>query len=125
MDENHPTFTLFYDSDCPFCSREVRWLKSRDTQDRLRLIDIAEDEFDAQNYGKTQKEFMARIHGMTPSGELIEGVEVFQKAYEAVGLGYLLSFTKLPGLKQLSSAGYYLFAKMRVPLGRLFRRCGC
>lgn len=59
---------------------------------------------------------MARIHGVLPGGELVEGVEVFRRAYAAVGLGWLLAPTRWPGLRRLADAGYRLFARNRLRL---------
>ncbi len=123
MDSPVPQFTMLYDGECPLCVREVRWLKKRDSKNSLQLIDITDAEFKAEEFGKTQDELMAKIHGVTSAGELVEGVEVFRQAYSAVGLGYLLSLTKYPVIRELSDLAYRGFAKIRIPLGRLLGRC--
>lgn len=63
---------------------------------------------------------MDRIHGRLPSGELIEGVEVFRRLYAAVGFSWLVAPTRLPGVRHLLDAAYELFAKNRL---RLTGRC--
>jgi predicted DCC family thiol-disulfide oxidoreductase YuxK len=66
---------------------------------------------------------MARMHAVRPDGSLVEGVEVFRRAYAALGLGWLLAPTAWPDLRQLSDAGYRWFARNR---GRLTGRAvGC
>ena len=110
-----PVFELFYDGDCPLCAREVAALKRLDRRrGRLALTDIAAPEFDASRYGRPQEELMARIHGRLPDGTWVEGVEVFRRAYGAVGLGWLLAPTRWPGLRRVADAAYRVFARNRL-----------
>jgi len=53
-------FTLLYDGECPFCRREVEWLRRRDREDRLSLEDIADPGIDPAQYGLTQEDVCAR-----------------------------------------------------------------
>ena len=87
-----------------------------DGRGRLGRIDIAAEDFDASAYGRTQQELMARIHGVLPNGELVEGVEVFRRAYAAVDRGWLLGWTRLPLLRPVADAAYRLFARNRLRL---------
>jgi predicted DCC family thiol-disulfide oxidoreductase YuxK len=57
---------------------------------------------------------MARIHGVLPDGTAIEGVEVFRRAYAAVGLGWLMAPTRWPGLRRLADLAYRIFARNRL-----------
>ncbi|MDZ4830431.1 MAG: DUF393 domain-containing protein [Phycisphaerae bacterium] len=116
--------TIFYDSECPFCVREVEWLARRAGASSLQPVDVASSEFDPRPYGRTVEEFMARIHGLDEHGELIEGMDVFRAAYRAAGLGWLIAPTAWPLLRPLCNLGYRVFARYRVRLGRLFgRKC--
>lgn len=117
-------FTLFYDGECPFCVREVRWLLRRSREGRLGAIDIAAPDFDAAAFGGTPESFMARIHGRRGDGTMVVGMQVFREAYAAVGLGWLVAPTGWPILRPLFDAGYRWFARNRVRLGRMFGR-GC
>ncbi|MCG8589111.1 MAG: DUF393 domain-containing protein [Proteobacteria bacterium] len=107
-------FRLLYDGDCPVCAREVAWLRRRNRHGRLALEDIAAPGFDAARYGLEPAQVMARIHGVLPGGRVIEGMEVFRRAYAAVGLGFLLAPTGWPGLRPLCDAAYALFARNRL-----------
>ena len=66
------------------------------------------------------QDFMDEIHGRLPDGQWITGVEVFRRLYAAVGLGPLVSLTRLPGISHGLEAGYQVFAKNRL---RLTGRC--
>jgi predicted DCC family thiol-disulfide oxidoreductase YuxK len=115
----------YYDGECPLCVREVRLLQRLDRRGRLRFVDIADRRFDAAAVGVPLERLMDRIHGRLPDGTIVEGVEVFRRLYTAVGLGFLVAPTRLPGVRQLLDLAYRWFAKNRL---RLTGRCdarGC
>ncbi len=108
-------FKLLYDGDCPLCKREVTGLRRLDRgRGWLALEDIAAPGFDAFRYGLDPERVMARIHGVLPDGRVVEGMEVFRRAYGAVGLGWLLAPTRWPGLRRLFDAAYRFFARNRL-----------
>ena len=106
---------VLYDGECPLCAREIRFLERRDRgRGRIQFEDIADPSFDSQRYGVEAGELMARVHGVLPSGDLIEGVEVFRRAYSAVGLAWLMAPTRVPGLRNLLDLAYRVFARNRL-----------
>ena len=112
-----PSFRILYDGECPLCLREIAMLRKLDRgRGRLDCEDIAAPDFDAGRYGRTQRDLMARIHGVLPDGSVIEGVEVFRRAYAAVGLGWLVAPTRWPLLRPLADAAYRWFARNRLRL---------
>lgn len=117
-------FTLLYDSECPFCRLEVEWLRRRDQHGRLGAIDIAADGFDPAQFGLDRKRVHARLHGVRADGTVIEGMPAIRAAWAAAGLGWVMAPTGWPVLRWFADLGYLVFARYRVPLGRLFgRRC--
>lgn len=111
---------VFYDGDCPLCTREIDMLKRRDERGRIRFTNIAAEAFDAASVGFDHAALMARIHGRLPSGERIEGVEVFRRLYAAIGFGWLVAVSRAPGISQLLDLAYRWFARNRL---RLTGRC--
>lgn len=111
---------VFFDGECPLCVREINMLRWLDKKQHIRFTDIAAPNFEPASTGLSMATLMDRIHGRLPSGELIEGVEVFRRLYGAVGLGVLLAWTKWPVLRALADWGYRTFAKNRL---RLTGRC--
>ncbi len=105
---------VFYDGACPLCMREINMLRRWDRRQQIRFTDIAAPEFTAESVGRKYDDLMARIHGRLPSGEWIEGVEVFRRLYSAVGFGPVVWLTRLPGVSQLLDFGYRLFARNRL-----------
>jgi len=106
---------VLFDGGCPLCAREIRLLEKLDRgRGRIQLEDIAAPGFDPGVYGLGARQLMARIHGVLPDGGVIEGVEVFRRAYAAVGLGWLLAPTRWPGLRWLADRAYRTFARNRL-----------
>ena len=111
---------VYYDGACPLCMREIRMLRKLDRKGRIAFTDIAASGFDPASVGLTMPELMEKIRGRLPTGEMIEGVEVFRRLYAAVGFGPLVALTRAPGLSHLLDAGYRAFARNRL---RLTGRC--
>ena len=111
---------VFYDGDCPLCMREIRMLMGRDRAGSIRFTNIAASGFDAHAVGLDPSTLMKKIHGRLPSGEFIEGVEVFRRLYDAVGFGALVKLSRAKGVSHALDAAYSLFAKNRL---RLTGRC--
>ena len=107
--------TVFYDSLCPVCNTEVKFIRRRDEkrENSIEFIDITEPGFTAENYGFTLQEAVASMHGLDAQGKIITGVEVFRQMYAAVGLGWVLSFTRLPIIRNLANLSYKIFAYFR------------
>ena len=109
-------FEVFYDGDCPLCLKEINMLRRMDREKKIVFTDIASETFFPESTGRSMEELMARIHGRLPDGSLVEGVDVFRHLYTAVGLGPVVSLTRLPGVTQLLDFGYLLFAKHRLKI---------
>ncbi len=112
-------FTIFYDGACPICSREMRFLKSRNKRGTLAFQDTAATGFDPATYGLPDAH-QRLIHGMLPDGGLVKGVEVFRRAYGEVGLGWLLAPTGWPILRPIFDRFYIVFARNRKRISKLF-----
>jgi len=106
---------ILYDGDCPLCAREIRMLRRLDGgRRRIAFEDIAAPGHDAAVYGLDHATLMARIHAVLPDGQVIEGVEVFRRAYTAVGWGALVAPTRWPLIRNLADAAYAVFARNRL-----------
>jgi predicted DCC family thiol-disulfide oxidoreductase YuxK len=110
---------LLYDGQCPFCRREIHWLKRWDRMGYLALEDITDPVFDPGRYGLTHAEVTKELHGILPSGRIVRGVEAIRQAYRTIGLGWLVAPTAWPGLRLVANGLYGAFARFRLPLGNL------
>ena len=115
---------LLYDGACPFCRREVEWLKQRDQSGNLAVEDISDPDFDPVQYGLTAEEVMGALHGVLPDGRIVRRVEAIRLAYEAIGLGWLVAPMRWPVVHSILDLLYRAFARNRVWLGGLLGR-GC
>ena len=115
---------MLYDGDCPLCMREVNMLRKRDDGNgKIWFVDVAEEGFEegpGAAFGIDYETAMATIHAVEREKDgalrVISGVEVFQKLYEAVGLGWVYGFLKVPALKAATEAVYRVWAAARLPL---------
>ena len=112
------SFTVLYDSACPFCRAEVRWLLRRAPTGALAAEDIADPRFDPGRFGLTRDEVVRELCGVRSDGVVTRGMESIRACYRAAGLGWLVAWTEWPGFRRVADAGYRLFARYRVPLGR-------
>ncbi len=128
----NPEVEVYYDGLCPLCRREIELLRRLDRRDRIRFTDISAPGFSAASLGLDHQQLMARIHARvarepapppqrpSESGELIEGVEVFRRLYQAVGFGPLVALSRLPGISWGLDRAYAWFARNRL---RITGRC--
>lgn len=82
---------LLWDSECPLCVREVEGLRahaaSKFDDSPVVFVDVADLDYDAaENGGVGYERAMGKIHAVDADGQVVEGVEVFRKTYEALGL---------------------------------------
>ena len=111
--------TLLFDGGCPFCLREVEFLRSRDTLNKIRFVDIDSSDYQPSFYsGISYKEAMGRIHAINESGEILKDVAVFREVYRLIGLGWIYAPTDWPILSSLIDQVYKTWAQWRLPLTR-------
>lgn len=116
---------VLYDGACPLCRREAAiWQRLDRGRRRIALVDIASVDFQAAECGISRADAMAEIHGTLPSGAVVRGMEVFRRAYAAVGLGWLLAPTAWPLLRPCFDRAYRWFARNRSRLTGRSSRCG-
>jgi|GEM_PF-83704 len=116
---------VFYDQSCPLCRREIELLRRQDRLKRIQFTPLNAPDLHPETFGLSHDQLMAEIHGRLPDGTIIRGVDVFRHLYTAIGFGWLMPMTRVPGIRQVLDWGYHLFARNRL---RLTGRCseqGC
>lgn len=112
-----PVFSILVDGDCPLCRHEADMLRRLDRgRGRLALVDITAPGFDPAALGVTMRDVMGSIHGVGADGRVVAGMEVFRRAYGAVGWGWLWAPTGWPVLRPVFDALYGWFAARRLSL---------
>ncbi len=113
---------VFFDGECPLCKREIALIRRLD-RDRARvdLVDLSRPDFDPAEYFAGRKHIdraalEARIHGVLPTGEIVEGVDVFVHIYSALGYDWLVKPARWPGVRRVLDLVYLWFARNRLRL---------
>lgn len=109
---------LLYDGDCPLCVREVNFLQKKDAgRGIVKFTDIADLNYSAEENGGVDFETaMGRIHAVMADGTVVKNVEVFQKVYDAIGIGWMYAPTKWPVIGPLVNKVYDLWADKRLAM---------
>lgn len=76
--------TLYYDGQCPLCSKEMRLL-SYLKQDELQLKDVHTSDMDE----KQRQQYLQVLHLQTDSGEWLLGVDAMVEAWGYTKVGFL------------------------------------
>merc|ERR1711872_390421 len=106
---------MLYDSECPLCMHEVRFLQKRDRNSAVKFTDLCALDYDpALNGHVTYEEGMKKIHAVLPDGRVLKGLAVFESVYGAVGLGWVYSFAKIPLLFRFGERAYDFWARKRM-----------
>lgn len=105
---------ILIDGLCPLCKWEGEFLRRLDRgRGRLAIVDLTAPEFDPAALGVTHEAIMGQIHAVAPDGSIVTGMEVFRRAYSAVGWGWLWAPTAWPVLRPIFDAMYRWFARNR------------
>lgn len=107
---------VFYDGNCRVCAKEIDVYRAKADSGRLIFVDIADTDFNANDYGRTDKEFQAELHVCDAEGQFFTGVDAFRKIWEALSSPLypaLAKLTGLPGINDAARSGYALFARYR------------
>ena len=124
-----PELTLLFDGACPFCCREVSFLRAHDRHGRLNFVDIDSPDYEPEAFaGISYRQAMGRMHALRRNGEVVRDVAVFREAYQLVDWGWLYAPTAWPGVARVVDGVYKIWARLRLRLtGResLDQLCRC
>ena len=117
---NHTIYplTLYYESACALCNGEMTNLMLRNTEGKLRFVDVSAPGFRSPPPGTTADDLLELIHAQKADGSVVRGVEVFRLAYRAVGLDWVVAPTRWPLLGRLADKLYPVIARNRHRLPR-------
>jgi predicted DCC family thiol-disulfide oxidoreductase YuxK len=113
--------TIFYDGHCPMCSTEMAHLKSYDTYNIIRLVDIHQDDFNRLYPNINFDEAMKILHAYYGENLLL-GLEVTHRAWTLVGKGIWVAPLNWPVFKTISHWVYLGIAKYRHPISALLAK---
>ena len=94
---------VYYDESCYVCSLEINALRKRGETCGIEFVDISSPNFSKDEDYET--EMIGEFDGQTTVG-----VETFRFMYEKMGFTRLVSFSRLPVVRNVVNVGYRLFA---------------
>ena len=110
-------FIFLFDGGCPLCLRETRFLKKKDSSNKINFIDINNDSYNPSLYKDiSYAEAMSNLHGILESGDIIKGLDVLAYSYELIGLGWIYYPLKIKFLAPLLRLFYQYWAKYRLKI---------
>ena len=110
-------FIFLFDGGCPLCLRETRFLKKKDSSNKINFIDINNDSYNPLLYKNiSYAEAMSSLHGILENGDIIKGLDVLAYSYELVGLGWVYYPLKIEFLAPLLRLFYQYWAKNRLKI---------
>jgi predicted DCC family thiol-disulfide oxidoreductase YuxK len=105
--------TIYYDGACRLCDAEMTNLKLRNFDGKLAFVDISATGEAGLPAGVSWEMATSLIQAKRADGQIISGVEVFRRAYDAVGILWVTRLTKLPVIGHLADAVYPWIARNR------------
>ena len=110
-------FIFLFDGGCPLCLRETRFLKKKDSSNKINFIDINNDGYNPSLYKNiSYEEAMSNLHGILENGDIIKGLDVLAYSYELIGLGWVYYPLKIEFLAPLLRLFYQYWAKYRLKI---------
>lgn len=109
--------TVYYDSVCPLCLREIALMRRLDKRGRIEFVDV----FDESSQCPLDRDaLLARFHARDEGGKLVSGAEAFAAMWRQIpGLRPLGLLARYRPASWLLERLYRLFLKLRPMLQRL------
>lgn len=110
--------TIFFDSQCPLCVKEMEALKTRDKNQLIELEDIWQPDF-AYRFPNIEVASANRIlHAVDDRQRLLTGLDVTAAAWSLVGIQYYRCL-RWPLIRSIADLVYRFFARNRYTISRL------
>lgn len=114
-----PTVTVWYDSGCPLCTREIAMMRRLDRRGAIEFVDALDPEAACPI---DRAELLARFHAKE-DGRLLSGAAAFAAMWRAIPLLRPLGImARWPVLDRLFEFAYRGFLRVRPRLQRALRR---
>ena len=105
---------VFFDGKCGLCSKEIMYYRNIAKKGIFKWHDIAEDPTPLNKYNIPQSTALRLLHLRDDNGKWHIGVDAFIVIWLRLENWYYLGFLiGLPGVKQVASLFYMLFARFR------------
>ena len=95
---------VYYDESCYVCSLEINAVRKRGEACGIEFIEISSDDFDGN-----REDFEKEMVGWFDQ-KATKGPETLRLMYEKMGFHRCVKISRLPVLRNVFNAGYYVFA---------------
>jgi predicted DCC family thiol-disulfide oxidoreductase YuxK len=110
--------TLYYDGNCPFCSAEMRRLKSWNKDQQLGFVDITDAGFDPAHLQVDMAALNREMHSQRADGVVLVGIDSLLAAYCLVRKGWIVLPLRVSFLRPPLAYLYRKFAANRYRMSR-------
>lgn len=109
-----PETTVFYDGDCPICTREMAQYRRVEGGDRVAFVDVATCPLAALPAGVSRDTALARMHVQTADGQMVSGAAAFVALWRTLpGFAWAARIAGLPVVLPVLEVGYRGFVRLR------------
>ena len=106
--------TVYFDGDCPVCSREIAVYQRLGGADAIEWVDAARCDDAALGAGIDRSTVLTRFHLRAEDGRLISGAAAFVEIWRRLpALGLLAQLAARPRVLALLERLYLLFLRVR------------
>jgi predicted DCC family thiol-disulfide oxidoreductase YuxK len=110
--------TIFYDSRCPLCVKEMRALQARDKDRLIALEDIWQADFVERFPTIDPTDAKRVLHAVDERQRVLTGLDVTAAAWALVGVQYYRCL-RWPLIRPIADRAYRFFARHRYTISRL------
>lgn len=95
---------VYYDESCYVCSLEINAVRKKGEACGIEFVDISSPDF-----AFADRDFESEMIGEFGGQETV-GIETFRQMYDKMGFKKSVAVSRLPVVKQIFDAGYFVFA---------------
>ena len=115
--------TVYFDGDCPMCSREVSLYKKQKGAADISLIDVTKAPLDSLPSNVSREALLEKLHVSDKEGNFYIGGNAFLKLWENLTYFRVLSkILSLTPFSWLTNKAYDRFLVFRLRLKNFFRK---
>ena len=117
-EKSNPEVTVWYDSDCPMCVREIKLMRRLDRRDAIEFVSIQT----ATGCPLSSDELMKRFHAQERDEPIVSGAAAFAAMWRAIPLMRPLGqAARCKPVLWILERLYLVFLKIRPLLQRAYR----
>lgn len=111
--------TIYFDSHCPLCMKEMQQLKVADKTGSIVFADLHAEGFSQRHPHIDPQQAYELLHVETYRGELLTGLDANCAVWQAVGRKRWFKILRWPIIRGFADIAYRFFARHRETISRL------